>query len=174
MKSVKLNCIVTGIEKRVSPSSLNNKISKFGSLEMVQKFFVCKEACKLLKQGNTIDQVRSTLKTDFSKSVDLEVLFKLKLLKKNRKRTMTDEDVKARREQSEKNEREYYELQQKIQSCSKAYTEWATGGPNQCQVPYGGTCIRPDIYFNNEYSKEGRCRTCPYHEHCLCANKSLR
>ena len=175
MKGAKLNCIVTGIEKRVSPSSLNNKINKFGSIEMVHKFFVCKEAAKLLKQGKSIDQVRSILNSNVSKSVDLEVLFKLKLLKKNNKRkSLSAEEIKARKEQSDLNEKNYYELKQKIQSCSKSYVEWATGGPGGCQIPNGGTCIRPDIYYDNEFNKEGRCRPCPYHEHCLCTNKELK
>lgn len=174
MKNAKLNCIVTGIEKCVSPSSLNNKINKFGSIEMVHKFFVCKEAAKLLKQGKSIDQVRTILNSNISKSVDLEVLFKLKLLKKGKKKVFSEDEIKARNEQSELNEKKYYELTQKIQSCSKSYIEWATGGPGGCQLSNGGTCIRPDIYYDNEFNKQGRCRPCPYNEHCLCTNKELK
>lgn len=50
--------------------------------------------------------------------------------------------------------------------------EWVeefTGGPNRCQVKYGGTCIRADIFSDNK----GRCDGCPYFEWCLCTAKRL-
>jgi len=165
MKSTILKCIVTGNEKRVSPSSLNNKINKFGSIEMVHKFYVSKEAAKLLKQGNSIDQVRSILKSNFNKSVDLEVLYKLKLFKKGKKRQLSAEELEQKRIETEENERKYYELQEKIKTCSKTWIEWATGN---------NTCVRPDIYYDYEGEKGGRCRPCPYHEYCLVSNKELK
>lgn len=52
----------------------------------------------------------------------------------------------------------------------KLYVEEMTGGQNQCQIPYGGTCQRPDILLNNgKY-----CDLCEYSEFCLCASKRFR
>ena len=87
---------------------------------------------------------------------------------------MTPEEIKQLREQTEKNEREWFEQQEKMKTCSKTWIEEMTGGPNKCQVPQGGTCIRPDIYYDNEFNKEGRCSPCPYHEYCLCSNKQVK
>jgi|TARA_R110000868_G_scaffold195048_2_gene440711 hypothetical protein len=45
----------------------------------------------------------------------------------------------------------------------KAWVEEFTGGPNKCQVPYGGVCIRPDIILH-----QNCCNACEYHQFCLC------
>ena len=96
MKGLTLNCIVTNRGKYVGGSVLQNKINKFGSEDNIRKFYVSREAAQLLKQGYTVEQVRSELNvTDFNKTVDFEVLYKLKLLKKRkRKPGQTPEDIK--------------------------------------------------------------------------------
>ena len=175
MKSVSLKCIVTGAEKRFTNSLLANKLKKFGTVEVLAKYYVCKQAAQLLRAGSSITEVRSKLNSKATNNVDHEVLYKLKLLKNSkRKREKTPEELKVIRQQTEENERKYYEQKEKMSTCLKTWVEWATGGPEQCQVPYGGTCIRPDIYFDNEGNREGRCKPCPYHEHCLCTNKEVR
>jgi hypothetical protein len=175
MKGLTLNCIVTNRGKYVGGSVLQNKVNKFGSEDNIRKFYVSREAAQLLKQGYTVEQVRSELNvTDFNKTVDFEVLYKLKLLKKRkRKPGQTPEDIRASQELSEKNTREWYFQQEKMKSCKKTWVEEMTGGKDGCQVPYGGTCLRPDIYFDNEYSREPRCSPCEYKEFCLCANKRM-
>jgi hypothetical protein len=173
MSSQKVKCIVSGIEKRFSSKSLEKKFAKFGTIEVFRKFYVSNEAKKLLKQGVSVDDVRRQLQTPegFAKP-DLEVLFKLKLIKnRKRKAELSADERKQKEAQSVQMEKQYYEFQEKLTSCSKTYIEWATGGKDGCQVPNGGTCIRPDIYFDNEYNKAGRCSPCPYKEHCLCTNK---
>jgi hypothetical protein len=175
MKGLTLNCIVTNRGKYVGGSVLQNKVNKFGSEDNIRKFYVSREAAQLLKQGYTVEQVRSELNvTDFNKTVDFEVLYKLKLLKKRkRKPGQTPEDIRASQELSEKNTREWYFQQEKMKSCKKTWVEEMTGGKNRCQVAYGGTCIRPDIYYNHEYNKAGRCSPCPHNEHCLCRSKEV-
>jgi len=177
MSSKVMSCIVTGIEKRVSGMTINKQSLRFGNLEQFEEHFVCTEAKRLLRQRIPPDQVQMKLLPAGKKpfAINLHALARLKLLKKSRgKSRMTAEEMQLQREQTEKNERNWYERQELMKSCSKSWVEEMTGGPNKCQVPHGGTCIRPDIFYDNEFNKEGRCRPCPYHEHCLCANKQLK
>ena len=51
----------------------------------------------------------------------------------------------------------------------KAWVEEFTGGPGGCQVQFGGTCIRPDIFLNNNRT----CDLCECVEVCLCSSKKL-
>ena len=175
MKGATISCIITEEEKYFNSTVLKNKLVKFGSIENLQRFYVSRPAAKLLKSGLSVQQVREKLNSTATKQVDYEILYKLKLLKtgKKRKKTISPEEAKVQREQTEKNERDWHTLQEKIKTCSQTWVEEMTGGPNKCQVPYGGTCIRPDIYYDNEGNKEGRCKPCPYHQHCLCTNKEV-
>lgn len=174
MSKTIVKCIITGVEKSFNKTSLQKKIDKFGSIDMFHRFYVSKEAAKLLKKGTSIQEIRKLLKSSASHNVDIEVLFKLKLLKKGkRKTTLSNEERKALKETTEKNEREWYSLQEKMKTCQRTWVEEMTGGKNKCQVPYGGTCIRPDIYYDNEHNRDGRCKPCPFHEYCLCSNKEV-
>lgn len=166
MAKLVVNCIVTNKEKTLTGTTLQNRLNKFGSEELIKKYYVDKDVVKLLKKGLNIDQVRERLNIkDFSKNVDVEVLYKLKLIKKNKKKQqLSPQEQEAKRLETENNERKYYELQEKIKTCSKSWVEWATGND---------TCIRPDIYYDHEHNDEGRCKPCPYHEHCLCTNKEI-
>ena len=51
----------------------------------------------------------------------------------------------------------------------KAWVEEFTGGPNKCQVPRGGVCIRPDIVTG-----QGCCNSCEYNQFCLCRSRVLK
>lgn len=50
----------------------------------------------------------------------------------------------------------------------KHWVEEFTGGPNQCQVPRGGVCIRPDIITH-----QNCCNACEYNQFCLCRSKAV-
>lgn len=173
MKGLHISCIITGEEKYLTNSTLQNKLRKFGTQEILEKYYVSKPAAKLLKQGYSVEEVRSKLNSSLKTNVDYEVLFKLKLIKKSKgkKKTLSKEELLKQEELTKENEKKYYDLKEKMSTCLKTWVEWATGGPNKCQVPQGGTCIRPDIYYDNEGSREGRCKPCPYSEFCLCSNK---
>lgn len=176
MKGITLECIVTKQEKYINSTALKNKLKKFGDEDTLRRYYVCKPAAKLLKSGLSVQQVRDRLNSKATNNIDYEVLFKLKLLKikGRKKRQLSPEETKQQREESEKKVREWYENQEKMKTCSKTWIEEMTGGPNKCQVPQGGTCIRPDIYYNHEYNVKGRCSPCPYNEHCLCTNKQIK
>jgi len=176
MKGIHVSCLVTGEKKYLSGNSLQNKLSKYGSPEGVQKYYISQPVKKMLKQGLSVQDIRTKLNSQITSTVDIEILYKLKLLKmsKKRKKLLTPQEQKLQEQQTQENERKYYEHKEKMTTCLKTWVEWATGGPNKCQVPNGGTCIRPDIYYDNEGDRTGRCRPCPYHEHCLCSGKELK
>lgn len=176
MKGITLSCIVTNEQKYFNSTALKNKLRKFGDEDTLRRYYVSKAAIKLLKSGLSIQQVRERLNSSASNNVDIEILYKLKLMKiKNkRKKLLSLEEIKKQKEESEKNTKEWYLLQEKMKTCSKTWIEEMTGGKNKCQVPQGGTCIRPDIYFDNEFNIKGNCYPCPYNEHCLCTNKILK
>jgi len=164
MKSKVLTCIVSGIEKRVSGSTMNKQSLKFGNEEQFESHFVCREARQLLKKRIQPEQVQAQLlpkgKRPFS--IDLVALARLKLLKKPK----TDKSKASPNVVFEPTEpREFDSL--------RAYVEEMTGGKNGCQVSQGGTCIRPDIYFDNEFNKQGNCYPCPYKDFCLVSNKKV-
>lgn len=164
MKSKVLTCIVSGIEKRVSGSTINKQSLKFGNEEQFESHFVCREAKQLLKKRIQPDQVQAQLLPKGKKpfSIDLVALARLKLLKK------------PKTEKSKASTNIVFEPTGPREFDSfRAYVEEMTGGKNRCQVVQGGTCIRPDIYYDNEFSKQGNCYTCSYKEFCLCANKKV-
>jgi len=163
MKSEKMMCIVSGIEKRIAGYTVQKEVNKFGSIEMAKQHFVCREARRLLKARVQPEDVQKQLLPSDAKSftIDLHALARLKLLKKpkaDKKKASTNLVINF-------GERRTFDT-------LKAYVEEMTGGKDKCQVPYGGTCIRPDIYFNHEYNRAGRCSPCPYVEFCLCSNKN--
>jgi hypothetical protein len=164
MKSKVLCCIVSGIEKRVSGPTLEKMSVKFGDLEQFENHFVCRQAKQLLKKRVQPDQVQAQLlpggKTPFA--INLVALARLKLLKKP-KMDKTKANVNLLFNPSEP----------KTYDTLKHYVEEMTGGKDGCQLKQGGTCIRPDVYYDNEFNKEGRCKPCPYNEFCLCSNKEI-
>lgn len=156
MKSQKIECIVTGIEKRISASTIEKKSLKFGTFEAFKEHFVCNEAKKLLRQRVQPEKVQEQLLPQGKKpfSIDYHVLARLKLLKKEKK------------EKSKANKSLIVEYTpRRVFADLKEYTEWATGND---------TCIRPDIYFDNEYNVKGNCAPCPYNEFCKVSNKILK
>jgi hypothetical protein len=164
MKSKVVSCIVTGIEKRVSGATLEKKSLKFGNLEQFERHFVCNEAKKLLRDRLQPSEVQEKLRPSYVKpfTVDLQVLARLKLLKKPKTDKAKANGLIV-----------YNPSEPKQYDSLKSYVEEMTGGKDRCQVPRGGTCIRPDVYYDNEFNKEGRCSPCPYNEHCLCTNREV-
>ena len=178
MKSEVISCVVSGIKKRVSGATIDKKSLKFGTLEQFKEHFVCNEAKKLLRQRIPPEEVQEKLLPPGTKpfAINFHALARLKLLKKSRKgkEAISPEEQRLREEESNKKAREWHFRQEEFKSDKKAWIEEMTGGPNKCQVPYGGTCIRPDIYYDNEGNREGRCTPCPYVQHCLCTNKNAK
>jgi hypothetical protein len=147
--SMILACAVTGIEKRVSKSAIQKGINKFGTLEAFKKHYIDREAKKLLKQRISPADVQKKLlpknKTPFS--VDLNVLAKLKLLKKPKNKAVEYNNVI------------YKPSPKRTFASYQKYVEDMTSG----------ACMRPDIYLNNDRT----CDKCPFAEFCICGVKKF-
>lgn len=151
VKSTILSCIVSGIEKRVSKNVIQKGINKYGSLEAFKKYYVDREAKKLLKQRIKPEVVQQKLlpkdKTAFS--ISYNVLTQLKLLKKAKR----EETIQAL------TNFQYIPKPPPTYSSRRAYIEDLTKG----------ACLRPDIFLNS-----GRvCDNCMYSEFCLCSIKKF-
>ena len=54
-------CIVTGAPKYIPPSLAKKQFAKFGSADEFRKYYVSREARKLLKMGKSVSEVRTEL-----------------------------------------------------------------------------------------------------------------
>ena len=66
-------CIVTGEEKYIPPSLLKNKLKKFGDIEEFKKHYVCSQVAKLLRKGQTVDEIREQLNITDLPKVNLQI-----------------------------------------------------------------------------------------------------
>ncbi len=57
----KLVCIVTGQERFTNKEYLNQKAAKYGSVDLFMKNYISAPAAKLLREGKTVDEVRTLL-----------------------------------------------------------------------------------------------------------------
>ena len=164
-------CIITGEEKYIPPSLAKTKINKYGSVEEYRKYYVSKAATKLLKEDNSVDQIRSRLNSpDGMPPVDLQILLKLKLVKINKR--------KGKKEATDAIERDRYLNSQEFKDKKLARAERLRNQTFQDWVETytgtgrhrGGTCIRPDIFLTwNDKSCDG----CVCYEFCMCYGKRL-
>lgn len=70
-KLKKLTCIVTGRVLSISSKYYNDKVEKAGDEKSLLETYICREAKKLLKLGNSVKKVRELLDvTDFDQPVD--------------------------------------------------------------------------------------------------------
>ena len=82
----KIVCIVTGRSLTIAGSYFKKKVEKAGSEENLHKSYICKEAKKLLRLGNSVKKVREILDiTDFDSEVDDEIIYELVFGNKNKR-----------------------------------------------------------------------------------------
>lgn len=82
----KIVCIVTGRTLTITDTYYDKKVEKAGSEENLQKSYICKEAKKLLRLGNSVKKVREILDiTDYDSEVDDEIVYELVFGNKNKK-----------------------------------------------------------------------------------------
>ena len=82
----KIVCIVTGRSLTIADSYFKKKEEKAGSEENLHKSYICKEAKKLLRLGNSVKKVREILDiTDFDSIVDDEIIYELVFGNKNKR-----------------------------------------------------------------------------------------
>lgn len=170
-------CIVTGESKYIAPGIAEKKISKFGTEAEFRKHYISPSAAKLLRAGQTVDEIRNSLGITDMPTVDAHVLARLNLLRKKKGKRSRETEEKLNREKY-LNSKEFRDKMRAIkeQRENMSFKEWVeqnTGGPNRVWLTVGactGTCIRPDIFLSHNHKA---CDGCPYHEHCLCRNKRL-
>ena len=68
------HCIVSGIKKYIPPSLLKDKIKKFGSEEAFIQHFICPAAAKLLRAGQTVDEIRHNAKFSYKFFISINII----------------------------------------------------------------------------------------------------
>ena len=170
MKGNYYTCLITGEEKYIPPSLAKNKIIKFGSEEEYRKHYISATAAKLLRKGQTVDEIRDQLGIEGLPKVNPHVLTRLKLLRKKKGARIQQETEKLER-QRYLNSKEFKDKMRAFHERQRnmSYQDWVeryTGTGRE----RGGTCIRPDIFL----SRNNRaCDGCQCYEFCLCYGKRL-
>jgi hypothetical protein len=170
VKSNHYTCIITGEEKYIPPSLAKIKLQKFGSQEEFRKHYICPVAAKLLRSGQTVDEIREQLNIQGLPKVNPLILTRLNLMRKKKGGRI--------KESAERLERQRYLNSKEYRDKMKAWEERQSNMSFQDWVETytgtgrerGGTCIRPDIFlsWNNR-----ACDGCTCYEFCLCYGKRL-
>lgn len=170
MSNNRYKCIVTGIEKYIPPSLIKSKLSKFGSASEFAKHYICPSASKLLRQGQTIDEVRASLGGEDLPSVDPHILTRLNLLRK-KKGLRAKEANEALERQRYLNSSEFKEKMRRVKQEREnmSYADWVEENTS-IGKEHGGTCIRPDIFLTHN---NRACDGCQAYEYCCCDNRRL-
>ena len=170
MKSNVYVCIVTGEEKYIPPSLAKNKIEKFGSEKDYRKHYISPSTAKLLRKGQTVDEIREHLGIKGLPKVNPHTLTRLNLLRK-KKGARAKESIERAERQRYLNSQEFKDkmLHWKERQRNMTFQDWVetyTGTGRE----RGGTCIRPDIFlsWNNR-----ACDDCQCYEFCMCYQKRL-
>ena len=144
MKDNNYACIVTGEVKYIPPSLSKSKIAKFGSVEEFRKHYISPTAAKLLRGGQTVNEIREGLGIEDMPTVDPHVLARLNLMRKKRGKRALEDAEKLERVRY-LNSKEFRDKMRAIKERQKNLTfeEWVqkyTGTGRE----RGGTCLRPD------------------------------
>lgn len=149
---------------------MKTKLAKFGSEAEFRKYYISREARKLLKEGKSVSEVRDKLGGHDLPDVSIDILIRLKLVKLN-KRKGKKESQQALERQKYLNSKEFRDKMQTIKTEreNQTFADWVEENTG-IGKEMGGTCIRPDIFltWNNR-----SCDECPYYEYCLCYKKRL-
>jgi hypothetical protein len=154
-KSRVMSCIVTGLERRVSKLGVAKGIKKFGDLHAFIEHYVSNEAKRLLKQRVSPEEVQKQLRPDNKKpfSIDKQVLARLKLLKKQRFKKISIEEVK----------------QISIKWVPKEPQTYASRETYIIENTKNGSCIAPHVFLDSDRC----CDQCQYSKHCLAPIKTF-
>jgi len=170
MKNNFYACLITGEEKYIPPSLAKNRIARFGSEEEFRKHFVCSSAAKLLRNGQTVEEIRTKLGLKEMPTIKPIILTRLKLLRKKKGLRAGASIKRAEREQY-LNSQEFKDkmLTWKERQRNMTFQEWVREytGTGRSR---GGTCIRPDIFLSwNNHACDG----CQCYEFCMCDQKRM-
>ena len=174
MSEIKTNntyhCIITGEYKYIPPSLAKDKIAKYGSQEQFRDHFVSPRAAKLLRQGQSVDEIRTQLGITGMPKIKPIILTRLNLLRKKKGLRSKDSEERLER-QRYLNSKEYKDkmIAWKERQRNMSFQDWVetyTGTGRE----RGGTCVRPDIFlsWNNR-----ACDGCDCYKFCMCYGKRL-
>lgn len=170
MKKNYYKCIITGEEKYIPPVLAKKKISKFGSEEDFRKHYVCPAAAKLLRAGQTIDEIRKEQNITDLPKVNLHILTRLNLMRKKkglRLKQTTEQLERTRYLNSKEFKDKMRDIEERQRNMSfQDWVERYTGTGRE----RGGTCLRPDIFLSHN---NRACDGCECYEYCLCYGKRL-
>jgi len=154
-KSRIMACVVTGLERRVSKAGIAKGIKKFGDLATFIEHYVSNEAKRLLRQRISPEEVQKQLRPANLKpfSIDKQVLARLKLLKKQRNKKITLEEVK----------------QISIKWIPKEPRFYSTRAEYIIDNTKNGSCIAPQLFLDSDRC----CDHCQYIAHCLSTAKTF-
>jgi hypothetical protein len=154
-KSRILSCIVTGLERRVSKLGVAKGIKKFGDLHTFIENYVSNEAKRLLRQRVSPEEVQKQLRPTDKKpfAIDHQVLARLKLLKKQRFKKISIEEVK----------------QLSIKWIPKEPRTYASKDVYIIENTKNGSCIAPHVFLDSDRC----CDQCQYSKHCLAPIKTF-
>jgi len=152
-------CILSGAEDKVKYLQLAKQAGKFkfNSVEEYVKYYVNKECVLLLKQGYTEKQIREKYDCVDKTQIPLGIL---KLYVKKFKNRAKIEKLEKRKEVQE------YVKQQEGAYIVKPYVRNYIDMTNASQVAEltKSSCLRPDIYLNNNKA----CNGCHIYALCKC------
>ena len=141
-----------------------------GSEEEYRKHYVCPSTAKLLRAGQTVDEIRERSNITGLPKVPPLILTRLNLMRK-KKGTRAAASAEQLERQRYLNSGEYKDKMRAWEDRQRNMTfpEWVreyTGTGRE----RGGTCLRPDIFlsWNNR-----ACDGCECYEYCMCYQKRL-
>ena len=156
---VDVTCILSGVSDKIKYLQLAKQASKlkFNSVEDYIKFYITKECVLLLRQGYTEKQIREKYKCVDKTQIPLNIL---KLYVKKFKNRAKIEKLEKRKEVQE------YIKQREGAYIVKPHTRNYIDLTNASQVAEltKSSCLRPDIYLNNNKA----CNGCYVYDLCKC------
>jgi hypothetical protein len=154
-KSKIMSCIVTGLERRVSKAGIMKGNRKFGGPVGFAEHYISNEAKRLLRQRVSPEEVQKQLRPKDKKpfAIDHQVLARLKLLKKQRNKKITLEEVK----------------QISIKWIPKEPKSYPSKEAYIIDNTQNGSCIAPQLFLNSDRC----CDHCQYSKHCLSTAKTF-
>lgn len=154
-KSRIMMCVVTGLERRVSKAGVMKGNKKFGGPVGFADHYISNEAKRLLRQRVSPEEVQKQLRPKDKKpfSIDHQVLARLKLLKKQRNKKITLEEVK----------------QISIKWIPKEPKSYPSKEAYIIDNTQNGSCIAPQLFLNSDRC----CDHCQYTKHCLSTVKTF-
>lgn len=155
---LKVKCLITGKPGYLGSLILPERIKEYGTLSEVAKYYICRGAGKLLRQGLTQLETRTSLGLTNEGYVPVDDFTIEKALGMVRKKKAMGE---ANPNTPDANGVYWWQRDD-----FKVKTDWARQ-PINVEETTKDTCLRPDIYLCD------KCEPCPYFLRCVLPIKRI-